>query len=74
MKKSELRQLIKEELHNITQENMGNAYYDRMEGLANMSHLKMFKNSLRELLADWMEEGFEREDVVEYVTFLIEEM
>jgi hypothetical protein len=75
MKKSELRQIIKEELKKSINEGVyGPQYFDRMEGLANINNLNMFKRSLRELLADWMEEGFEREDITEYVSYLVNEM
>jgi hypothetical protein len=69
MKKSELRQIIREELSNISEISFSSI--DRMEGLANINDLADFKVKLRILTTDWIEEGFEKEDVIEYVEYLI---
>ena len=45
---------------------------DRLEGLANIRDLKLMKDSLRMLTADWMQEGFEKEDIKDYVSYLID--
>ena len=45
---------------------------DRIEGLANIRDLKLMKDSLRMLTADWMQEGFEKEDIKDYVSYLID--
>ena len=45
---------------------------DRLEGLANIRNLQLMKDSLRMLAADWMQEGFEKEDIKDYVSHLID--
>jgi len=65
MKKSELRQIIREELSNISE--IAPYYKDRMEGLAPMRELKVLKDMLRILTTEWTREGFEKEDVIEYL-------
>ena len=65
MKKSELRQIIREELSNISESN--ESMFDRMEGLAPIRDLKVLKDMLRIVATEWMSEGFEKEDVIEYL-------
>ena len=72
MKKSELRQIIREELSNISEISFSSI--DRMEGLANINDLVDFKVKLRILTTDWIEEGFEKEEVIEYVGYLIKKI
>jgi hypothetical protein len=73
MKKSELRQIIREELSNISEISFSSI--DRMEGLANINDLADFKVKLRILTTDWIEEGFEKEDVIEYeIEYLIKKI
>ena len=45
---------------------------DRIEGLANIRDLKLMKDSLRILTAEWVQEGFEKEDIKDYVSYLID--
>ena len=45
---------------------------DRLEGLANIRDLKLMKDSLRMLTAEWMQEGFEKEDIKDYISHLID--
>lgn len=47
---------------------------DRMEGLANMQDLAVLKAKLRILSSDWMQEGFEKEDIVEYISEFINQI
>jgi hypothetical protein len=47
---------------------------DRMEGLANIQNLKTMKDMLRILSTDWMQEGFEKKDIAEYIISLIDEI
>ena len=47
---------------------------DRMEGLANRQDLAVLKAKLRMLSSDWMQEGFEKEDIVEYIEELINQI
>jgi len=49
-------------------------YIDRMEGLANIQDLAVLKAKLRMLSSDWMQEGFEKEDIVEYISELINQI
>ena len=44
---------------------------ERMEGLANIRNLKVMKDMLRILSTDWMQEGFEKEDIQDYITDFI---
>ena len=52
-------------------EKLSPEYIDRMEGLANIQDLADFKAKLNSLASDWMKEGFEKEDVVEYVDHVL---
>tara|TARA_B100001063_G_C16643408_1_gene492043 strand:- start:465 stop:683 length:219 start_codon:yes stop_codon:yes gene_type:complete len=45
---------------------------DRIEGLANIRDLKLMKDSLRILTAEWVQEGFEKEDIKDYISYLID--
>ena len=45
---------------------------DRLEGLANIRDLKLMKDSLRMVTAEWMQEGFEKEDIKDYISYLID--
>jgi len=43
-----------------------------MEGLANIQDLAILKEKLSSLASDWVKEGFEKEDVLEYVGNIID--
>ena len=43
----------------------------RIEGLANVRNLKLMHDMLRILTTDWMQEGFEKEDIQDYITDFI---
>lgn len=45
---------------------------DRMEGLSKTFHLEMFKTILPQLTRNWIEEGFEKEDVMEYLEYIMD--
>ena len=45
---------------------------DRMEGLSKTFHLEMFKTILPQLTRNWIEEGFEKEDVMEYLEYIVD--
>ena len=45
---------------------------NRLEGLANIRDLKLMKDSLRMVTAEWMQEGFEKEDIKDYISYLID--
>lgn len=77
MKKSQLRQLIKEEIESIIPISGAGAkydYFDRMEGLSNMHDLPILKTKLRGLTTEWIREGFDKQDVKDYMNFLIDEI
>ena len=40
---------------------------ERMEGLADARNLKTMKDMLRILSTDWMQEGFEKDDIQDYI-------
>lgn len=60
----------------IDYEGAGDKYemFDRMDGLANIQDLKVLNAKLRLLVSDWMQEGFEKDDIKEYINFLIDEI
>jgi hypothetical protein len=45
-----------------------------MEGLADAQDLNILKVKLRILTSDWMNEGFDKEDVIDYIEVLINEI
>jgi hypothetical protein len=47
---------------------------DRMEGLANIQDLNILKTKLRILTTEWMDDGFDKEDVIDYIEVLINEI
>ena len=54
-------------------EKLSPEYIDRMEGLANIQDLTILKSKLQSLIDNWEKEGFEEEDILEYVKYLIKE-
>ena len=74
MKKSELRQIIKEELSKFDREgddgrwDNDEEYYERMDGLVNQPDLKLFIQSASKIMQDLTtREGFETKDVYEFL-------
>jgi len=49
-------------------EGMSPEAYERMEGLANTKHLEAFKELFRRLVNAWQEEGFDQDDIINYVS------
>ena len=45
---------------------------ERMEELASVQDLETLKAKLRILSSDWMSEGFEKEDIINYMAYLID--
>ena len=41
--------------------------YDRMEGVVNAKHLQAFKQIFKSLVDSWRNDGFDQEDIVNYV-------
>ena len=74
MKKSELRQLIREEISKVANESIGFSTIDRMSGLANINDLKILETKLRILTTDWLNEGFEKDDVIGYLTWFVNQI
>lgn len=66
-------QVSKEEAPTMS-EALSYEYIDRMEGLANIQDLAVLKAKLRMLSSDWMQEGFEKEDIIEYISELINQI
>jgi hypothetical protein len=48
--------------------------FDRIEGLANIQDLATLKAKLRILSTDWMQDGFEKEDIKMYINNLIDQI
>jgi len=63
MKKSELKQLIKE----VLQEDLAPATVNRMAGLVNQESLKKLKTAAIDILADLSEEGFEVGEIIDFI-------
>jgi hypothetical protein len=55
-------------------ENLSSDAYIRMDGLANIQDLADLKRKLRIVASDWMNEGFDKEDIKEYINDLIDEI
>ena len=78
MKKSELQQIIREEISKVLREaqypTSKREMFERMDGLANVQDMKMFNTKLKALVNDWYDEGFEIKEIKEYINFLIDEI
>ena len=53
-------------------ENISDEAIERMEGLSNMKSLANLKSSLLKLVPEWRKEGFEEDNVVDYLIHLVE--
>jgi hypothetical protein len=58
----------------ILDENLPPHYIDRMEGLAVIQDLKQLQDLLRIQTTNWMQEGFEKEDVKDYINMFIDQI
>jgi len=45
---------------------------ERMEGFSNEQDLATLQAKLRILSSDWMQEGFEKEDIIDYLAYLVD--
>jgi len=83
MKKSQLKQIISEEflkmqklagiqINEISMGQIQAEMFDRMEGLINERDLVILDTKLRLVTTEWMNEGFEKEDVKDYISYLID--
>ncbi len=55
------------DVREVIQKAISDESKERMEGLANISDLKVMKDMLRILSTNWMQEGFEKEDIQDYI-------
>jgi len=70
MKKSELKQIIKEELEGRSlghHTSLGDEYIERMEGVTTYGDVNKLKTTLRSVVSDWRNEGYEDSDIMEYL-------
>jgi len=78
MKISELKAIIREEISKVLREaqypTSKREMFERMDGLANVQDMKMFNTKLKSLVNDWYDEGFEIDEIKEYINFLIDEI
>ncbi len=63
-------QVSKEEVPTMN-EQLSTDAIEQLENLANMEDLGVLKAKLRILSSDWMQEGFDREDIIEYIADFI---
>jgi len=47
---------------------------ERFEGTANMRDLKTLQDMLRMVGSEWMQEGFDKEDIKEYINHYIDQI
>ena len=59
---------------NINENWLGQEQIDRFEGTANMRDLKTLQDMLRMVGSEWMQEGFEKEDIKEYINYYIDQI
>ena len=59
---------------NINESWLGPEQIERFEGTANMRDLKTLQDMLRMVGSEWMQEGFEKEDIKEYVNYYIDQI
>ena len=61
-----------QKLAGLLNENISDEAIERMEGLANTSHLSSLKFSLENLVPEWIQDGgFDEDDVIDYLTHLV---
>ena len=51
---------------------LGLEQIDRFESTANIRDLKTLQDMIRIVGTDWMQEGFEKGDIKEYISYLID--
>ena len=59
---------------NINESWLGPEQIERFEGTANARDLKTLQDMLRMVGSEWMQEGFEKEDIKEYVNYYIDQI
>ena len=58
----------------INENMLGPEQIDRFEGTVNMRDLKALQDMIRIVGSDWIQEGFEKGDIKEYINHLIDEI
>ncbi len=53
---------------------LGQEQIDRFEGTVNIRDLKVLQDMIRINGTNWMQEGFEKGDIKEYINYLIDEI
>jgi len=53
---------------------LGPEQIERFEGTANMRDLKLLHDMLRMVGSEWMQEGFEKEDIKKYINHYIDQI
>ena len=49
-------------------------YIERFEAIANIRDLKTLRDMLRIVSADWMQDGFDKEDIKKYINHYIDQI
>ena len=47
---------------------------ERIEGIVNMQDLATLKAKIRILSQEWMQDGFEKEEIIDYLAYLVDEV
>jgi hypothetical protein len=47
---------------------------ERIEGIVNMQDLVTLKAKIRILSEEWMQDGFEKEEIIDYLAYLVDEV
>jgi hypothetical protein len=47
---------------------------ERIEGIVNMQDLATLKAKIRILSEEWMQDGFEKEEIIDYLAYLVDEV
>jgi len=47
--------------------------FDRMDGLANVKEQEALKILIRSLSVEWLNEGFDDRDVIDYINYIVKE-
>lgn len=68
MENFDLKKYLKEDKLN----EVNGEVLDRMEDLANIQDLKIMKDILRILSSEWMQGGFEKDEISEYLSQFID--
>lgn len=56
-----------QELAGINEKKISDEVYDRIDGLVNQNDITMLEDAGRNIVADLTNEGFDDEDIIEYI-------